>query len=67
MDVDLRQHHVRPSRAQRGTPEMREFAETLLQKVGLAAFRKKFPSSFRAACSGAPSLPRSMIKQAERS
>ena len=38
------------------TAEMREFAETLLQKVGLAAFRaRNFRPSSRAVCSDVPS------------
>ncbi len=45
------------------TPEMREFAETLLQKVGLAAFRKKYPSQLSGGMQRRAELARSMINQ----
>lgn len=45
------------------TPEMREFAETLLQKVGLAAFRKKFPSQLSGGMQRRAELARSMINK----
>ena len=45
------------------TPEMRDFAETLLQKVGLAAFRKKFPSQLSGGMQRRAELARSMINK----
>ena len=45
------------------TPEMREFAEMLLQKVGLAAFRKKYPSQLSGGMQRRAELARSMINQ----
>jgi NitT/TauT family transport system ATP-binding protein len=45
------------------TAEMREFAETLLQKVGLAAFRKKFPSQLSGGMQRRAELARSMINK----
>jgi len=45
------------------TPEMRAFAETLLQKVGLAAFRKKYPSQLSGGMQRRAELARSMINQ----
>jgi NitT/TauT family transport system ATP-binding protein len=45
------------------TPEMREFAETLLQKVGLAAFRKKYPSQLSGGMQRRAELARSMINK----
>ena len=45
------------------TPEMREFAEVLLQKVGLAAFRKKYPTQLSGGMQRRAELARSMINQ----
>jgi NitT/TauT family transport system ATP-binding protein len=45
------------------TPEMRDFAESLLQKVGLAAFRKKFPSQLSGGMQRRAELARSMINK----
>jgi NitT/TauT family transport system ATP-binding protein len=45
------------------TPEMREFAEGLLQKVGLAAFRKKYPSQLSGGMQRRAELARSMINR----
>src|SRR5271169_4011201 len=45
------------------TPEMREFAEILLQKVGLAAFREKYPSQLSGGMQRRAELARSMINQ----
>jgi sulfonate transport system ATP-binding protein len=45
------------------TPEMREFAEMLLQKVGLTAFRKKYPSQLSGGMQRRAELARSMINQ----
>jgi len=45
------------------TPEMRDFAETLLQKVGLGAFRKKYPSQLSGGMQRRAELARSMINQ----
>jgi sulfonate transport system ATP-binding protein len=45
------------------TPKMREFAETLLQKVGLAAFRKKYPSQLSGGMQRRAELARSLINQ----
>ena len=45
------------------TPEMREFAETLLQKVGLTAFRKKYPSQLSGGMQRRAELARSMINR----
>ena len=45
------------------TPEMRAFAETLLQKVGLAAFRKKYPSQLSGGMQRRAELARSMINE----
>jgi sulfonate transport system ATP-binding protein len=45
------------------TPEMREFAETLLQKVGLAAFRKKYPSQLSGGMQRRAELARAMINK----
>ena len=45
------------------TQEMREFAESLLQKVGLAAFRKKYPSQLSGGMQRRAELARSMINQ----
>jgi len=45
------------------TPETRAFAETLLQKVGLAAFRKKYPSQLSGGMQRRAELARSMINQ----
>ncbi len=45
------------------TPETRELAEMLLQKVGLTAFRKKFPSQLSGGMQRRAELARSMINQ----
>src|SRR5262249_19732880 len=45
------------------TPEMREFAESLLQKVGLAAFRGKYPSQLSGGMQRRAELARSMINR----
>ena len=45
------------------TPEMREFAEALLQKVGLAAFRSKYPSQLSGGMQRRAELARSMINR----
>lgn len=45
------------------TPEMRDFAETLLQKVGLRAFRKKYPSQLSGGMQRRAELARSMINK----
>jgi NitT/TauT family transport system ATP-binding protein len=45
------------------TPEMRDFAEALLQKVGLAAFRKKYPSQLSGGMQRRAELARSMINK----
>jgi NitT/TauT family transport system ATP-binding protein len=45
------------------TPEMRDFAETLLQKVGLSAFRKKYPSQLSGGMQRRAELARSMINR----
>ncbi len=45
------------------TAEMRDFAETLLQKVGLSAFRKKYPSQLSGGMQRRAELARSMINK----
>ena len=45
------------------TPEMRAFAEMLLQKVGLGAFRKKYPSQLSGGMQRRAELARSMINK----
>jgi NitT/TauT family transport system ATP-binding protein len=45
------------------TPEMHEFAEMLLQKVGLSAFRKKYPSQLSGGMQRRAELARSMINK----
>ena len=45
------------------TPEMREFAELLLEKVGLAAFRRKYPSQLSGGMQRRAELARSMINK----
>ncbi len=45
------------------TPEMRAFAELLLQKVGLDGFRKKYPSQLSGGMQRRAELARSMINQ----
>ena len=45
------------------TQEMREFAEALLQKVGLAAFRRKYPSQLSGGMQRRAELARSMINR----
>jgi NitT/TauT family transport system ATP-binding protein len=45
------------------TPEMRELAEALLQKVGLAAFRKKYPSQLSGGMQRRAELARSLINK----
>ncbi len=45
------------------TAEMRGFAETLLQKVGLSAFRKKYPSQLSGGMQRRAELARSMINK----
>jgi NitT/TauT family transport system ATP-binding protein len=45
------------------TPEMRDFAEALLQKVGLSAFRKKYPSQLSGGMQRRAELARSMINR----
>lgn len=45
------------------TAEMREFAEMLLQKVGLSAFRKKYPSQLSGGMQRRAELARSMINK----
>src|SRR5215467_171804 len=45
------------------TKAMRAFAETLLQKVGLSAFRKKYPSQLSGGMQRRAELARSMINQ----
>jgi NitT/TauT family transport system ATP-binding protein len=43
--------------------EMREFGEALLQKVGLAAFRRKYPSQLSGGMQRRAELARSMINR----
>jgi NitT/TauT family transport system ATP-binding protein len=45
------------------TPEMRSFAELLLQKVGLDGFRKKYPSQLSGGMQRRAELARSMINK----
>lgn len=45
------------------TAEMQEFAEMLLQKVGLSAFRKKYPSQLSGGMQRRAELARSMINK----
>jgi NitT/TauT family transport system ATP-binding protein len=45
------------------TPEMRSFAELLLQKVGLDSFRKKYPSQLSGGMQRRAELARSMINK----
>jgi NitT/TauT family transport system ATP-binding protein len=45
------------------TPEMREFAEMLLQKVGLDGFRKKYPSQLSGGMQRRAELARSLINK----
>ena len=45
------------------TPEMRDLAETLLQKVGLSAFRHKYPSQLSGGMQRRAELARSMINR----
>ena len=45
------------------TAEMRDFAEMLLQKVGLSAFRKKYPSQLSGGMQRRAELARSMINK----
>jgi NitT/TauT family transport system ATP-binding protein len=45
------------------TPETRELAEALLQKVGLGAFRKKYPSQLSGGMQRRAELARSMINE----
>lgn len=45
------------------TAEMHEFAEMLLQKVGLSAFRKKYPSQLSGGMQRRAELARSMINK----
>src|SRR6202044_713747 len=45
------------------TPEMHAFAETLLQKVGLDGFRKKYPSQLSGGMQRRAELARSMINK----
>ena len=45
------------------TPEMREFAEFLLEKVGLAAFRRKYPSQLSGGMQRRAELARAMINK----
>lgn len=45
------------------TPEMRDLAETLLEKVGLAAFRKKYPSQLSGGMQRRAELARAMINE----
>jgi NitT/TauT family transport system ATP-binding protein len=45
------------------TPEMRSFAEVLLQKVGLDGFRKKYPSQLSGGMQRRAELARSMINK----
>ncbi len=45
------------------TPEMRAFAEELLQKVGLDGFRKKYPSQLSGGMQRRAELARSMINK----
>jgi len=45
------------------TPEMRAVAEALLQKVGLAGFRKKYPSQLSGGMQRRAELARSMINK----
>ena len=45
------------------TPEMREHAEMLLQKVGLTAFRKKYPSQLSGGMQRRAELARAMINK----
>jgi NitT/TauT family transport system ATP-binding protein len=52
-----------PRARREDTPEMREFAETLLQKVGLSAFRKKYPSQLSGGMQRRAELARSMINR----
>jgi sulfonate transport system ATP-binding protein len=47
------------------TPEMRSFAELLLQKVGLDGFRKKYPSQLSGGMQRRAELARSMINKPE--
>ncbi len=45
------------------TPEMREFAEVLLKKVGLDSFRKKYPSQLSGGMQRRAELARSLINR----
>jgi NitT/TauT family transport system ATP-binding protein len=47
----------------KNTQEMHAFAETLLQKVGLSAFRKKYPSQLSGGMQRRAELARSMINE----
>jgi len=47
------------------TPEMRSFAELLLQKVGLDGFRKKYPAQLSGGMQRRAELARSMINKPE--
>jgi len=47
------------------TPEMRAFAEELLQKVGLDGFRKKYPAQLSGGMQRRAELARSMINKPE--
>src|SRR5229473_857067 len=52
-----------PRARNQDTPEMRELAETLLQKVGLADFREKYPSQLSGGMQRRAELARSMINK----
>jgi NitT/TauT family transport system ATP-binding protein len=52
-----------PRARREDTPEIREFAEALLQKVGLSAFRKKYPSQLSGGMQRRAELARSMINR----
>jgi NitT/TauT family transport system ATP-binding protein len=52
-----------PRARNQDTPEIRELAETLLQKVGLSGFREKYPSQLSGGMQRRAELARSMINQ----
>jgi NitT/TauT family transport system ATP-binding protein len=52
-----------PRARNQDTPEMRELAETLLQKVGLSGFRGKYPSQLSGGMQRRAELARSMINK----
>lgn len=50
-----------PRAREQDTPQMRELAETLLQKVGLSAFRRKYPAQLSGGMQRRAELARAMI------